>query len=116
MLPFTPFKSQHLPSLLAHIAKPSFLLPLIGAAVLADVVFAVLALSLCIDEKCKRGAATYAAALIKALLLGKDAALVNLFIEFLLHFTGAQKKETKRRENQNDVFVGHSILYTNLLQ
>lgn len=88
---------MHLPSLLAHIAKPSFLLPLIGAAVLADVVFAILALSLGIDEKSERGAATHAATLIKTLLLGKDTTLVTFVIQLLLHFTGAPRRKKKKR-------------------
>lgn len=84
--------------MLTHIAEPSFLFPLIRAAVLTDVVFAVLALSFSIDEKCERGAATHATTLIKYLVLRKDATLVTLFIKLLFHFTGIPKKE-ERNEN-----------------
>lgn len=88
------------PSLLTHVAEPCFLFLLIGAAILADVVLAVLALSLGIDEESKRGAAAHAAALIKPFLLGKDAALVTLFIQLLLHFTGAPRRKEKQKEDR----------------
>lgn len=73
--------------MLTDTANPSFFLLLVSAAALADVVLAVLALSLAVDKKCERGTATNAAVLIELLLLGKDAALVALFIQLLLHFT-----------------------------
>lgn len=84
---------MHLPCLLADTADPSLLLLLIGAAVLADIILAVLALPLAIDEKSERGAAANATMLIKLLMLGKDAALVTLFIQLLLHFTGRKEKK-----------------------
>lgn len=100
--------------MLAHIAEPSFFLLLIGAAVLADVVFAILALPLGIDEKSKRGAATHAAALVKAVLLGKDVALVTFFIQLLLHLTVApgerKNTKTKGRQNQNNILLGETEL------
>ena len=80
--------------MLADTANPSLLLLLVRTAALADVVLAVLALSLAVDKKCERGTAANTAVLIELLLLGKDAALVAFFIQLLLHFTGTKSKRT----------------------
>lgn len=87
--------NSSLPCLLTDTANPSLLLLLVSAAALADVVLAVLALSLAVDKKCERRTAANAAVLIELLLLGKDAALVTLFIQLLLHFTGMKRKKNK---------------------
>lgn len=88
--------------MLTDTANPSLLLLLVSAAALADVVLAVLALSLAVDQKCERGTAANAAVLIELLLLGKDAALVTLFIQLLLHFTGM-----KKNKNINKISMGN---------
>lgn len=100
-----------LPCLLTDTANPSLLLLLVSAAALADVVLAVLALSLAVDKKSERGAAANAAVLIELLLLGKDAALVTLFIQLLLHFTGMKKTKTNF---QLEIFIlfPHILLYS----
>lgn len=46
--------NRSLPCLLADTANPSLLLLLVRAAALADVVLAVLTLSLAVDKKCER--------------------------------------------------------------
>lgn len=84
-----------LPCLLADTANPSLLLLLVRAAALADVVLAVLALSLAVDKKRERWTAANTAVLVELLLLGKDAALVTLFIQLLLHFTETTTKRNK---------------------
>lgn len=81
--------------MLADAANPSLLLLLVRTAALADVVLAVLALSLAVDKKCERGTAANTAVLVELLLPGKDAALVTLFIQLLLHFTGTKAQEQK---------------------
>lgn len=81
--------------MLADAANPSLLLLLVRTAALADVVLAVSALSLAVDKKRERGTAANTAVLVELLLLGKDAALVTLFIQLLLHFTATKSKRTK---------------------
>lgn len=80
--------------MLADTANPSLLLLLVRAAALADVVLAILALSLAVDKKGERGTAANTAVLIELLLLGQDVAFVTLFIQLLLHFTGTKNKRT----------------------
>lgn len=94
--------------MLTDTANPSFLLLLVSAAALADVVLAFLALPFAVDKKCERGTAANAAVLVELLLLGKDAALVALFIQLLLHFT-----EKGKNKNTNKISMGNlSPLFT----
>lgn len=102
--------------MLTDTANPSFLLLLVSAAALADVVLAFLALPFAVDKKCERGTAANAAVLVELMLLGKDAALVALFIQLLLHFTGMKRERTKTQTKfQWEIFLLfshiHVILY-----
>ena len=76
------------------------MLPLVvGAAGLADVVLAVQAQALGVDEEGEGRAAADAAVLVEAVLLGEDGASAAFLRQLLLHLTENRERE-RRRERE----------------
>lgn len=86
VIPFKGLCSQN-PALLARRAQPGFVPLVVGAAGLADVVQAVQALALRVEQEGEGRAASDAAVLVESVLLGQDGASAAFLCQLLLHFT-----------------------------